>query len=155
MGNEQIIQIESSVMNTRNRKHRKDIANLHNRSQSQPRKNHNQFVVTLWSIFNCTEHKEVCSWNASGDSILIKQIPAFISEVLPQFFNHGNLQSFVRQLNMYDFHKLSMKTSNRQSWQCFQHENFRQGRPDLLCHIKRKSSQSHGIGISSAAPASP
>jgi len=120
--------------------------------KSAPRKNHNQFVATLWNIVNSSAHKDVCSWTAAGDALLIKKIPEFICQVLPQFFNHGNLQSFVRQLNMYDFHKISLKKTSRQtSWQCFQHEHFLKARPDLLGLIKRKQSQSAASSGSSGS----
>lgn len=44
------------------------------------------------------------------------------------------MNSFVRQLNMYGFHK-----SRKDNSKCiFSHENFLKGREDLLIVIKRK-----------------
>ena len=56
----------------------------------------------------------------------------------PQF------SSFVRQLNMYGFHKINRTpraqrtTSDAQTWE-FSHHKFLRGRPDLLDEIKRKA----------------
>jgi HSF-type DNA-binding len=33
--------------------------------------------------------------------VVISDMRAFSDTVLPQYFKHGNIQSFVRQLNMY------------------------------------------------------
>lgn len=43
------------------------------------------------------------------------------------------MKSFVRQLNLYGFHK--MKSEDDTSH--FQHKNFRRGRPELLIEIKK------------------
>jgi hypothetical protein len=49
----------------------------------------------------------ICRWDEDGMTIRILDVKRFESEVLPKYFGHENFASFVRQLNMYDFHKAS------------------------------------------------
>ena len=45
-------------------------------------------------------------WSEEGSSFLIQNQSQFSSSLLPYYYKHSNMASFVRQLNMYDFHKV-------------------------------------------------
>lgn len=83
------------------------------------------------------------SWSDSSESsqggdrvcsFKIHNVRAFEETVLPLYFKHSNLSSFVRQLNMYSFHKVRGDKNEFE----FEHDRFVRNRPDLLPEIKRK-----------------
>ncbi|NWI90663.1 HSF2 protein, partial [Pitta sordida] len=83
----------------------------------------------------------------NGKSFLVLDEQRFAKEILPKYFKHNNMASFVRQLNMYGFRKVVHVDSGivkleRDGPVEFRHTYFRQGREDLLEHIKRKVSSS-------------
>ncbi|NXD61366.1 HSF2 protein, partial [Corvus moneduloides] len=83
----------------------------------------------------------------NGKSFLVLDERRFAKEILPKYFKHNNMASFVRQLNMYGFRKVVGVDSGifkleRDGPVEFRHAYFRQGREDLLEHIKRKVSSS-------------
>lgn len=93
------------------------------------------FLSKTFDIFSDPANQDICSWGANGDTIHVKKIDLFSKTILPKYFKHSNFQSFVRQLNMYDFHKTVQDPGNGE----FTHVNFRKNRPDLLPLIKRKA----------------
>ncbi|XP_010636549.1 heat shock factor protein 2 isoform X2 [Fukomys damarensis] len=83
----------------------------------------------------------------NGQSFLVLDEQRFAKEILPKYFKHNNMASFVRQLNMYGFRKVVHMDSGvvkqeRDGPVEFQHPYFRQGQDDLLENIKRKVSAS-------------
>lgn len=65
----------------------------------------------------------------------------FAKEILPLYFKHSNIASFIRQLNMYGFRKVTnieqgLKTEKDDLE--FQHPYFQKDQEQLLEHIKRK-----------------
>ncbi|KDN47099.1 hypothetical protein RSAG8_03876, partial [Rhizoctonia solani AG-8 WAC10335] len=77
-------------------------------------------------------------------SFIVQNVGEFSRSILGSHFKHSNFSSFVRQLNMYGFHKInktprSQRTSqDNQTWE-FSHPKFLKGRVDLLDQIKRKA----------------
>lgn len=85
-------------------------------------------------IFQDESLKKTICWENDGASFLVKNVTAFSDKLLPYYFRHSNFASFVRQLNMYDFHKVKTDSSDLR----FSHPQFKRGEYDLLASIKRK-----------------
>lgn len=89
--------------------------------------------------------QHLISWSSTNDSFVMSPTSEF-SKVLAQYFKHTNISSFVRQLNMYGFHKVSdvFHTGSPDSalWE-FKHGNGNFKRGDLvgLREIKRRASR--------------
>lgn len=93
------------------------------------------FLKKLWKMVNDENAEDVIGWNAAGDGFVIYDQVRFITELLPQYFKHNNLASFVRQLNFYDFHKISNTLKNGIE---FAHPYFLKDLPETLGFITRK-----------------
>lgn len=57
------------------------------------------------------------------------------------YFRHNRYQSFVRQLNMYDFHKIRNGDYYCDNKSEFRHEEFYRGNIESITQIKRKGFQ--------------
>ncbi|KAI9453350.1 hypothetical protein F5148DRAFT_478887 [Russula earlei] len=105
------------------------------------------FVQKLYELVNAPSTDELIRWSDTGDSFFVFEHERFANDVLPRFFKHRNFSSFVRQLNMYGFHKIPhlqqgvLKSDNETEFWNFEHPNFHRGQPDLLCLVTRKNSK--------------
>jgi hypothetical protein len=93
------------------------------------------FIRKTYEILEDRKFPEIIDWNPEGTAIVIKKPSEFCQKVLPCYFKHNNLTSFVRQLNMYNFHK--RRTQNIDH--VYHHELFQKGKRHLLKEIKRKN----------------
>ncbi|KAJ3573377.1 hypothetical protein NP233_g2473 [Leucocoprinus birnbaumii] len=108
------------------------------------------FLQKLFEMLNDPNSSGLIHWSESGDSFFVLDHERFAQDILPRWFKHKNFASFVRQLNMYGFHKiphlqqgvLRSDTGENEYWN-FAHENFRREQPDLLCLIQRKKGTSN------------
>ncbi len=95
------------------------------------------FLVKLYKILNESEYTSYIHWSPDGLSIIISDTIGLTKKVLPKFYNHHNYASFVRQLNMYNFHKI--RNSSNSNEQIFQHDKFIKGITiDEVKNIRRK-----------------
>ncbi|KAK5099774.1 Flocculation suppression protein [Lithohypha guttulata] len=103
------------------------------------------FIHKLYSMLEDRSIEHLISWSNNGDSFVMSPSNEF-SKVLAQYFKHTNISSFVRQLNMYGFHKVSdvFHTGSSESalWE-FRHGNGNFKKGDLLGlrEIKRRASR--------------
>ena len=103
------------------------------------------FIHKLYSMLEDRTISHLISWSNNNDSFVMSPSNEF-SKVLAQYFKHTNISSFVRQLNMYGFHKVSdvFHTGSPEAalWE-FKHGNgnFKKGDLMGLREIKRRASR--------------
>ena len=94
------------------------------------------FLMKLYEIVEDETSNEIISWlEPNNESFIIHNCKSFSKEILPSYFKHDNFPSFIRQLNLYDFHKENVVTSG----QVFCHPSFQKDKKVLLHKINRKS----------------
>ncbi|ORY38539.1 winged helix DNA-binding domain-containing protein, partial [Rhizoclosmatium globosum] len=114
--------------------------------------NQSAFINKLYTMLEEAD-QNLISWDQTGTFFIVKNTTDFSKTVLPLYFKHNNFASFVRQLNMYGFHKINdsfFKLNNTCSevWE-FKHHDFRRGEFALLSNIKRKAPKSSSSGSKS------
>ncbi|GFP56491.1 transcription factor SFL1 [Trichoderma asperellum] len=111
----------------------------------QPKIVQTAFIHKLYNMLEDSSIQHLISWSSSAESFVMSPSADF-SKVLSQYFKHTNVSSFVRQLNMYGFHKERdvFHTGNPETtlWE-FKHGNGNFKRGDLvgLREIKRRASR--------------
>ncbi|XP_050307261.1 heat shock factor protein-like [Anthonomus grandis grandis] len=96
------------------------------------------FIKKIWKMINDPSTDDIISWTEDGQGFVIHDQLKFISETLPKYFKHNQMSSFVRQLNLYDFHKVQNVEDECHFTQPF----FQKDLPELLPLIKRKTQPS-------------
>ncbi|XP_057684508.1 heat shock factor protein 1 isoform X2 [Corythoichthys intestinalis] len=101
------------------------------------------FLTKLWTLVEDPSTDALICWSPSGSSFHVYDQGRFSKEVLPKFFKHNNMASFIRQLNMYGFRKVvhmeqgGLLKPEKDDTE-FQHLYFVRGQERLLENIKRK-----------------
>ena len=110
------------------------------------------------SMVNDPATDPLIRWTESGSSFIVPSAERFGKELLPRFFKHSNFGSFVRQLNMYGFHKVPhlqqgvLKLEDEEEKERaevleFRSDNFQRGQPDLLYLIQRKKGNGANLAV--------
>jgi len=111
----------------------------------QPKIVQTAFIHKLYNMLEDKTIQHLISWTPTSESFVMQPSHEF-SKVLAQYFKHTNISSFVRQLNMYGFHKVSdvfhHGAPDATLWE-FKHGNGNFKRGDLvgLREIKRRASR--------------
>ncbi|KRT84852.1 hypothetical protein AMK59_1172, partial [Oryctes borbonicus] len=108
------------------------------------------FLSKLWRMVNDPTTDHLISWSSGGKSFIIQNQAQFWYELLPVYYKHNNMSSFVRQLNMYGFHKMSTVENGAMDIEKdeiqFFHQYFQKDQPELLKLIKRKVTGTKVVG---------
>lgn len=102
------------------------------------------FVMKVWSMVNDPKNHDYIRWDDDGKTFQVYHREEFMKSILPKYFKHNNFASFVRQLNMYGWHKvqdintgtLKDDKSVEENWK-FKNPFFQRDREDLLDNIIR------------------
>ncbi|KAK3683836.1 HSF-type DNA-binding-domain-containing protein [Podospora appendiculata] len=111
----------------------------------QPKIVQTAFIHKLYNMLEDKTIQHLISWTPTTESFVMQPSHEF-SKVLATYFKHTNISSFVRQLNMYGFHKVSdvfhHGAPDATLWE-FKHGNGNFKRGDLvgLREIKRRASR--------------
>ncbi|KAK5118141.1 hypothetical protein LTR62_004188 [Meristemomyces frigidus] len=111
----------------------------------QPKVVQTAFIHKLYKMLEDQSIQHLISWSSTNESFVMSPSSDF-SKVLAQYFKHTNISSFVRQLNMYGFHKVSdvfhTGSPDAPLWE-FRHGggNFKRGDLMGLREIKRRASR--------------
>lgn len=115
--------------------------------------NNEEFELTQdYSFLDESKNTELIRWSDDGNSFVVLDEDEFARTLIPELFKHNNYASFVRQLNMYGFHKKvglsdnSMRASERKNKSPSEYANpyFKRGHPDLLWLIQKPKNAGGG-----------
>lgn len=99
------------------------------------------FLCKLYQIVHTPDTDHCIRWSPTRDSLLIVDQAQFAKQVLPLYFKHNSIRSFIRQLNTYGFRKRT-RAEHVEFW----NPAFQADRVDLLLHIKRVGAKHDGAG---------
>lgn len=106
------------------------------------------FIAKLYQMINSCDRDtpRIASWDDNGHTFVVKDTKAFASEIMPNYMQTKQFDSFIRNLNFYDFHKIQpppIPKSDRDPGAAkhvkYRHPNFQRGKMDLVREIKRST----------------
>ncbi|CZT21246.1 uncharacterized protein RCC_07109 [Ramularia collo-cygni] len=112
------------------------------------------FVKKLSNFLNQEDRTNLIRWSSDGKSFVVLDEDEFARTMIPELFKHNNYASFVRQLNMYGFHKAvdikdgslhqsELARSNKKPPSTYKHKYFQRNRPDLLWLISKPNAKAN------------
>ncbi|EGC34660.1 hypothetical protein DICPUDRAFT_92172, partial [Dictyostelium purpureum] len=123
------------------------------------------FIKSLIQMLDTPENQHLIRWGKTGESIVIPNCAEFETKLLPKYFKTGKFCSFIRQLNIYGFHKVedekpsvheepNHESSESQTARTFEfaNDNFKKSFPDLLINIKRRKSVRRSLTLNNNNP---
>ena len=95
------------------------------------------FLEKLYNILKNKKNNNIIKLNEYGTKIIILDSIKFSNTILPKYFKHDNYSSFIRQLNIYGFRKITNIYKSKKEQ--FYNENFRRDyKIEEIRNIRRK-----------------
>ena len=108
------------------------------RMNSNKIKKNKSFLLRLFDILSDNTYNKIIHWNNEGTGFIIIDSDKLANMILPNFYIHNKYSSFVRQLNIYGFHK--MKSTISEDGEGFYHDKINKFTPkDQIKQITRKN----------------
>jgi hypothetical protein len=85
-----------------------------------------KFIKALYLMVNDDATNDIICWAGKNPGFRILDKPRFEEELLQKYFQHKEFKSFHRQLNMYNFQKITLKS---EQFMEFYHPFFDRLRP--------------------------
>jgi hypothetical protein len=105
------------------------------------------FPVKLYSLLESNDHEDIISWQANGRSFIIHNPKQFVESVMPKYFRQTQFRSFQRQLNLYDFKRVTEGPYSGG----YYHTKFMRGEPGLCKLMTRVTVKCKPRDVSSSA----
>jgi hypothetical protein len=83
--------------------------------------------------------EDIISWLPCGTMFKVHNIKKFSELVLPSYFRRGRYKSFLRQLNLYKFHRVTTGGDEDQRRGAYTNPWFRRNQEDMLGMVRRAS----------------
>ncbi|KAF9189207.1 hypothetical protein BGZ50_000899 [Haplosporangium sp. Z 11] len=103
---ESLVAQDSNSLSSTNSKEKPNSLVINMYTSRKHVKVRSMFVDKLFKMVEDSSIQHLISWAKEGDMFYVYNCIKLSDTVLPKFFKHNNWQSFVRQLNMYGFHKI-------------------------------------------------
>ncbi|KAK0539022.1 Heat shock transcription factor [Tilletia horrida] len=129
------------------------------RTATPMNRNNPAFLNKLRSMLDDKSNEDLIRWAPDGKSFFVPNHIRFGDTLLPRYFKHRNFSSFVRQLNMYGFHKVphlqqgaldADQAAQSELWE-FTNELFTRDEPELTAQVQRKKATKNTGGANQAA----
>ena len=124
-------------MKVQKKRKRSDDNNTGNGTQENKKEDSPNFLLKLYKILETPEYQNIIHWSDNGKYFIVQNLHDFTENILNKYYKHNNYSSFVRQLNMYDFHKIR----NKDNFIVYEHSMFCKNGKNLIGQIKRKNKQ--------------
>ncbi|KAI8377699.1 uncharacterized protein BYT42DRAFT_546350 [Radiomyces spectabilis] len=118
---------------------------------SSSQRNVPAFLNKLYTMVDDPSTNDLIRWSPDGASFIVERHQEFAQAVLPRYYKHNTFTSFVRQLNMYDFHKVPhlqqgvlITDQQHEVWE-FSNPHFQRNRSDLLVLVTRKRNRENEL----------
>ncbi|XP_019198760.1 PREDICTED: heat stress transcription factor A-9-like [Ipomoea nil] len=95
-----------------------------------------RFLLKIFDMVEDPNTDSLVSWSSNGASFVIWDHNRFAAELLPEYFKHSNLASFIYQLNNYGFRKVNSERHE------YENQWFRPGKKDWLRSIRSRVQKS-------------
>jgi hypothetical protein len=88
--------------------------------------------MQLHAVVSNPDLSNIITWLPHGRAFTVLDPEALVKEILPTYFHQTKFLSFIRQLNLWGFRRLTRGVLGK----AYYHELFLRGRPYMVLRVK-------------------